>query len=91
MNYNHISFHAVPRSFRAIKTQELFYYMLFTNKGAFLCQVLLCLILVAYNMRKCEAFRMHTKKRHVMKRGLQLRQWKTRQINAFVPEFSSKF
>jgi len=37
--------------------------MLFTNKGALLFHVLLCQILVAYNMGKCGVLRTHAKKK----------------------------
>jgi len=39
--------------------------MLFTNKGALLFHVLLCLILVAYNMGKCGVLRRHAKKKNM--------------------------
>jgi hypothetical protein len=58
-----MGFPAVQMSFRSIKTQALFYQMLFTNKGALLFHVLLWLILVAYNMGTCGVLRKHAKKK----------------------------
>ena len=57
-----MSFPAVQMSFTSIKTQVLFYHMLFTNKEALLFHVLLCLMLAAYNMGTHGFLKMHAKK-----------------------------